>query len=317
MLRYDTLARRARAFRSLTGFDVPAFETLFADFQAALDRRRRTARTTARGTPRRRAPGAGRRHALDPRTRLLLGLVWLRAYPTYTVLGVLFDLDEGNALRNARDVTAILADLGDFPFDPPDRNSDRPKLGSVAAVMDAFPAVRLVIDTKEQRCRRPGGGFAAQKPYYSMKKKAHTLKSQLGVAPDGRIESIGAAVPGGSAHDKTVLRASGLLDRLGPGQGAMLDAAYASLRAERPEVPLVTPEPARRGHPLTEQQKVANRFIARYRVVVEHTIAQLNTYTALRQVWRGRRSGHARVVRAAAGLVNRRIAVTPLKRYAA
>lgn len=62
---------------------------------------------------------------------------------------------------------------------------------------------------------------------------------------------------------------------------------------------------------------MADRFIARYRIVVEHAIAQLNSYTVLRQVRRGGRGDHPRVVRAVAGLVNRRIDRTPLKRYAA
>lgn len=317
MLRFDTLARHPRAFRSLTGFDRAGYDALFAAYEAADTARRRASRTTARGTPRRRAAGAGRRPSLDPRTRLLLGLVWLRAYPTYTVLGTLFGLDEGNALRNARAVVAVLEALGDFPFDRPDRDPDRSPRPSVGAVMDAFPFARVVIDTKEQRCRRPGGDFAAQKPYYSMKKKAHTLKVQVVVRPTGRIEAVGPSEPGGAKHDKTLLRESGVLGRLVPGEGALMDKAYATLRAEYPDLLLVTPEPARRGHPLTEHQKVANRFVARYRIVVEHAIAQLNTFTVLRQVWRGRRADHNRVLRSVAGLVNRRIDVVPLKRYAA
>ena len=317
MLRYDALARHARAFRSLTGFDPNGFEALVAASDAAATARRRASRTTARGTPRRRAPGGGRRPSLDARSRLLLGLVWLRAYPTYAVLGVLFGLDEGNALRNAKAVVAVLEGLGDFPFDRPDRDPDRDPLGSVGEVMDAFPFARVVIDTKGQRCRRPGGEFEAQKPFYSMKKKAHTPKVQVVVRPTGRVESVGPPEPGGAKHDETLLRESGVLGRLAPGEGALMDKAYATLRGEYPDLHLVTPEPATRGHPLNEHRKVANRFIARYRIVVEHTIAQLNTFTALRQVWRGRRADHDRVVRAVAGLVNRRIDAVPLKRYAA
>jgi len=106
-----------------------------------------------------------------------------------------------------------------------------------------------------------------------MRKKAHTLKTQIAVRPDGRVESVGDAVPGGSTHDKTVLRESGLLDRLAAGEGAMMDEAYATLRDEFPDRPLITPEPAKRNHPLTDHQKVANRFVAKYRIVVEHAIA--------------------------------------------
>ena len=242
-------------------------------------------------------------------------LVWLRVYPTYTLLGYFFGLDQSNAWRNTADVLAVLETLGDFRCDRPDADPQRRPLDSPTAVRDAFPDVRLVIDTKEQRIRRPAGEFAAQKPYYSMKKKAHTLKTQLAVRPDGRIASVGASVPGGSKHDKTLLQESGLLERLAPGEGAMADKAYDSLRDEYPDVPLIVPRPARRNHPLTAHEKVANRFIARYRIVVEHVIAQLTRFTVLRQVYRGARAAHTRVVRVVAHLVNRRTQIVPLKIY--
>ena len=85
--------------------------------------------------------------------------------------------------------------------------------------MGAFPSVRLVLDTREQRVHRPGGGFAAQKPCSSMKKKAHTVKTKLGLSPDGLFESVDASVPGGAKHDKTLLRESDPLERLGPARG--------------------------------------------------------------------------------------------------
>jgi hypothetical protein len=316
MIRYQDLQGRPAVFRSLTGMDFQAFETLFEDFDAAHQAARAAAARTRRGgQPRRRVPGAGHPHALTPRDRLLMALVWLRVYPTYQLLGFFFGLHEGNAIRNVADVLAVLETLGDFPFDRPDRDPDRPRLDSVGAVLDAFPAVRLILDTKEQRVRRPTGDSTAEKPYYSMKKKAHPRKNQIAVRPDGRIESVGDSVPGGSKHDQTLAKESAVLDRLAPGEGAMADKAYDSLRGEYPTVPLVTPMPARRGHPLTEHQKVANRFIARYRIVVEHAIAQLNRYTALRQVYRGKRSGHTRVIRVVAMVVNRRIEIVPLKTY--
>jgi hypothetical protein len=296
--------------------DLAAFEALVQQFDVTDQARRASATRTRRdGQPRRRAPGAGPRPTLDPRDRLLMALFWLRVYPTYELLGFLFGLHHGNAVRNVADVLAVLESLGDFPFDRPDRDAARPALGTLEAVMDAFPMVRLVVDTKEQRTRRPEGDYAAQKPYYSMKKKAHTLKTQIAVRPDGKIESVGESVPGGSKHDKTLLLESGLLDRLPPGEAAMGDKAYHNIREKDPSAPLVTPRPAKRNHPLTEQEEVANRFIAKYRIVVEHAIAQLNRYTVLRQVYRGCRDRHTRVVRVVAGLVNRRIEVVPLKTY--
>lgn len=80
------------------------------------------------------------------------------------------------------------------------------------------------------------------------------------------------------------------------------------------------PFKAQRNHPVTEEQRAFNRVVTRYRIVVEHTMAQLNRFTVLRQVSRGRhpRHGttHSQVVRVVARLVNRRIRLCPLKTYA-
>lgn len=315
MLTYGLVARRG-GFACLTGMSRPAFDELFEAFAAA--ERERLGRLTRRGAPRRRAAGAGRPGKLDDRTRLLLALVWLRVYPTFRLLGLLFDAHEGHAHRLADDALATLDGLADFDFERPDP-ARRRRLDSLGQIMAAFPGVRLVIDTREQRVRRPGGGargtWARQKPCYSGKKRAHTLKHQVAVAPHGRIEHVGESVPGGSAHDRTLLRRSGVLGRLGPGEGAMADSAYATMRGECPG--LVTPDPARRGHPLTDAQKAANRVVAAHRVVVEHAIAQLNRHEALRQVWRGGHARHNRPVRVAAMLVNRRVGAVPLKRHVA
>jgi len=231
------------------------------------------------------------------------------------LLGFFFGLHKRNAQLNVRDALAVLDTLDDFPFDRPDR--DRQKLGSLTAVRTAFPEVRVLIDSQEQRVNRPTG-HDAQKPYYCGKKKAHTLKTQVVVDPCGRIESVGDSVPGGANHDLPLRWGSGVLEQLAEGEAAMVDKGYVGLKNYYPEVPVVIPFKARRNHPLTEAQKGYNRVVARYRIVVEHTMAQLNRFTVLRQVFRGQQRGrHSRVVRVVARLVNRRLRVKPLKSYAA
>jgi hypothetical protein len=69
---------------------------------------------------------------------------------------------------------------------------------------------------------------------------------------------------------------------------------------------------------LSDEQRAFNREVSRHRIVVEHTMAQLNRFTVLRQVFRGKRRGrHSKVTRVVAKVVNRRLAVTPLKTHAA
>jgi hypothetical protein len=315
MFAYETLTRSPGAFRSLTGMTPDEFDVLLTAFRDAQARRQRRSRTTRKGLPRQRAAGAGHPHHHDDRHRLLMALVWLRVYPTYEVLGFFFDLHKRNAQLNVRAVLATLDTIDDFPFDRPNR--DRKKLPSAAAVMAAFPEVGVLIDSKEQRVNRPTG-YDAQKPYYSGKKKAHTVKTQVVVDPCGQIEGVSDSVPGGAHHDLPLLCGSGVLEQLAPGEAAMMDKGYVGLNNYYPEVPVVIPFKASRNHPLTEEQKAYNREVARYRIVVEHTMAQLNRFTVLRQVFRGQQRGrHGLVVRVVAKLVNRRLRVKPLKTYAA
>jgi hypothetical protein len=315
MLKLHALASRPAAFVSRTGLTPAACEALYADFAPAYQRHRTEATTTRRDRqPRRRAPGSGGRYAHDLRHRLLMALVWLKIYPTYEVLGLLFGLHKRNAQLNVRDVLEVLELLDDFPFDRPDRVGRAPQ-GSLAGILADFPTVRLLSDSKEQRVYRPGGSYAAQQPFYSGKKKAPTLKTQLAVRPDGLIESLSPPVPG-SVNDVRLLRETHLLDRLGEGEAGMTDKGYEGADKDYPAGILVLPKKDRKKNPCTEADKARNRLIARYRVVVEHTIGQLNRFTVLRQVYRGSRLRHGQVSRAVAVLVNRRTRVKPLKVYA-
>lgn len=323
MVTYPNLSKCPAAFQSMTGMSIADFDALYKEFAPAHARRLAALTLTKRNKrPRRRQAGAGRRHRHDLKDRLLMTLVWLRIYTTYEVLGFFFSLNKTNVEDNLKDVLATLQSMTSFAFEHP--APERPKLRSPQALMDAFPEVRLVIDAKEQRIQRPKSRQDAtppheqQKPYYSGKKKTHTLKNEVGVRPDGHIDAVSQSVPGGANHDITLLRKTKLLDKLDPeaGEAAMTDKGYDGIQKDYPGVPIYQPYKARRGHRLSEEQKAYNRHLSRYRIVVEHALAQLNRFQVLAQVFRHARESHGQIVRVVAGLVNRRIAVRPLKIYA-
>ncbi len=147
--------------------------------------------------------------------------------------------------------------------------------------------------------------------YYSGKKKRHTRKSQIVVAPDGLIREVSDSVAG-SVADISLLRQSHTLDRLAEDEAAMVDAGYQGVCKEAPDRRLYHPYRASRGHPLTDEQKAANRVLSRYRIVVEHTLAQLKRFLVLAQIYRHARSLYNLIFYIVAGLANRRIAVCPL-----
>jgi hypothetical protein len=313
MMTYATLCLTPKIFPALTGMTRFEFDRLAEEFAAARDRSRAASTHTKRGRPRQRAAGAGPQSTLDLPTRLLMTLLWLRVYPTYEVLGWLFGLEKSNAWENVQDTLAVLETLADFGFERP--AAERAKLGTKQAVFDAFPEVKVIIDGKEQPFQRPRG-WEEQKPFYSGKKKRHTVKTQVLCTPEGRIGGVSATVPG-STHDLTMMRGDGVLDRLGEDEGAMADKAYTGASNDRPEVPLVVPTKATRGHPLTEEQKAVNRKISGCRVVIEHVMAQLNRFQVLKQVFRSAFVRHTRAIRVVAALVDRRIAAVPLRTLAA
>ena len=314
MLSYEELCRHPAAFPSLTGMTRGEFDALLGRFRQAEAQLRASSASTRGGKPRRRAPGAGHPYAHAACDRLLMALLWLRAYPTYEVLGFFFSLHKRNAQLNVRSALDVLDSLDDFPFDRP--GLGREKLRSPAAVMAAFPQVRFIIDAKEQRVNKPRGE-QAQRPYYSGKKKAHTVKTQVVVNPRGQVEAVSGSVPG-STHDLTLLVQSGVLEGLGEGASAMMDKGYCGVGKHHPSVPVVLPYKKPRKGELSGEQRAFNREVSRHRIVVEHTMAQLNRFTVLRQVFRGKqRDRHGKVVRVVAKQVNRRLAVKPLRTYAA
>ena len=101
----------------------------------------------------------------------------------------------------------------------------------------------------------------------------------------------------------------------------MLDKGYVGLQTPDPKDPdkngpphpYHLPHKARRGHPLTEEQKAFNAHLSSYRIVVEHSLAQMNQFQALAQVFRHDHDRHSGLTRIVAGLVNRRVSQRPLK----
>lgn len=320
MITYEKLAKKPQIAKSLIGMSLVELGKFYVEFERAhIERLASLTKTRGGKKKRQRSSGAGRKHKYDLRNRLLMTLFWLKAYTTYELLGFFYDLNKTNIEDNLKLILETLAQMSGFNFERP--KADRQKLSSVKEVMTAFPDVRLVIDAKEQRVERPkskkdkdGNTQNLQKPYYSGKKKAHTIKNQVAISPSGLVEHASKSVPG-STHDLTLLRQTDLLSELDDGDAAMLDKGYDGIANDHPNKKLYLPFKARRNHPLTEEQIAYNKFLATYRIVVEHTMAQLNKFQILAQKFRHQLSKHSAIFRIVCALVNRRILLRPLKKY--
>jgi hypothetical protein len=297
ILRREHLGNHPSVFRAMTGLTVEAFNRMLPALRDAFDaaRRRRLDRPG-----RQRALGGGDDFDLGVADQFLLTIVWLRHYPTQECLGYLFGVSDSTALRAIRRCLALLERAGKDTMRLPDPG--RGKRRDLPALLKGTPALAVIVDTFEQRTQRPQ---RRQRAYYSGKKKAHTLKSQVAVDEDGRIVDVGDSRPGRWA-DLKVFKRSGLVGKLIRAKvGALGDLAYVGIDGLSPKLRGATPRRKPRGKDRPAADRRYNRAFARRRIKVEHGINRLRRYQSLSQVDRHRRRLHAARVRAVAGLVNR------------
>ena len=300
---YDKLSRRPSAFRSLTGLTLQEFDGLYAELASKIET---YDESRLRARERQRDIGGGSQFKHDGRNRLLMAMIWLYIYPTYEVLGFLFDLHKSNIGRNLDGIVTVLhQELGD-EIHWPQKGQRKRKL---ADVLDEFADVIAIVDATEQPIQRPQDQ-EEQKRYYSGKKKRHTLKTQVVVTPGGELIDVSHTVPG-KQHDKKLYDDSEVGDRLDENEAMMGDSGFQGIHHQHRAV---LPHKKPKGGELTQAQKVYNRRLSQVRVVVENTIAQLKTFGVLAAVYRHARERYNDIFRVVAVLVNRRIQRRPLRR---
>ncbi len=227
-------------------------------------------------------------------------VIWLRQYPTNEVLGFLCGVSDSTASRVRTRCLPVLEQAGKDTMRMPDPGVARRK--RLPALLADTPGLAVVIDSFEQRTQRPK---RRQRAWYSGKKKAHTLKSQVAVDEEsGRIVDVSDSVPGRWADIK-LLKRSRLMKRLPSGVGGIGDLGYVGIGELHPSGRGASPRRKPRGKPRPPEDRRYNRAFSRRRIIVEHGIGRLRRFRAVAQVNRHRRPGHAMRVRAIAGLVNR------------
>jgi hypothetical protein len=151
---------------------------------------------------------------------------------------------------------------------------------------------RALVDATEQVVYR-SQDHDERKLYYSGKKKAFTLKTQLVTDGEHHIEAISVAVPG-AMHDKKLCDQVKTVERLPEGCEADADKGYQGLAeqvtwvtirnvetGEEQHVPRViikTPFKKPKGQELTDEQKTFNRQLGAIRVRVEHCIGWVKNW---------------------------------------
>jgi hypothetical protein len=306
--------RSKRQFQAFTGITIELFDELVIDFTRALKDQQNKSYQKNRDQ-RKRRPGGGRKGALPtPEIKLFFLLFYLKNYPTFDVLGGLFDLSLSNAKENIDKLLPILIRVEKTKKALPHRHLiPRMRSQLTSGKEEKILEIQHVdIDVTERRCQRPQHA-TKQKNYYSGKKKTHTLKNTI-ISDRDQVGLIAVGpTSAGHHHDYALFKKELAPDCPGlPLVDASFDLGYQGVKNDYPNfhtihIPHKKPRKSKQcpNPKLTPQQKKENRSVSRLRIGVEHVIGNLKFFQILVAQLRSHTIEMAdRVILAVAGLCN-------------
>jgi len=306
LLNYKSLSKKPHLFRSLTGLELPEFDSVctqanakYRDYEAKrLDRPNRKHKV-----------GAGYPFKLSLQDRLLMLLVYYRLYITSTLTGVLFNLDQSNAIKDIHKLEPLVKEI--LPL--PQKLHDKVKrLQSVEEIEALFPGFKAFTDATDQEIPRPKNK-QKRRTHYSGKRKRHTVKTQLTVNSRGLIIHKSRHVRG-STHDYALYKHSH--PKLPSKVRSGFDLGYLGVKDDYPDLNCVLPikkkNPGRgkvgvKAPELSEEQRAFNKELASERVVVEHTNSRVKKFLIWGAEFRNRPKRYDVMTDIVSGLINFRI----------
>ena len=269
MITVNRALKSDRLMRATTGLSASEFNQLVQSFGQELQKGRwiRYEIGVKRGD-RERKPGGGRTGNLRSfKEKLFFVLFYFKCYPTFDVLGLLFDLNRSNACRNVQKLTAVLEKTLGKKMVLPKR-----KISTLKELFEIFPNVKdLFIDGTERPIQRPKDN-EKQKENYSGKKKTHTRKNIVITDKNRRIGYL-SPPEAGKKHDYGMFKELFPPGRLFPKSITLrLDPGFTGVEKDYPEATVMMPRKKPKGKELTDKEKAQNKVISGFRVLVEHAI---------------------------------------------
>lgn len=276
MLNIERALETERLLRALTGLNRKAFDELCEVFDAVYQTQHQIERAQ-----RQRGIGGGRKARLaTAQTKLFFILFYFKCYPTFDVLGILFNLERGRANRWVHRLQPVVETALDKKMVLPER-----KLESIEQFSERFPDVQeVIIDGTERSVQRPQDA-EQQKAHYSGKKKRHTRKHITVSTRKKRVLILSQARPG-TVHDKRQLDEAGIVEFIPDAVTIEGDLGFQGLQNEFVNIRLPHKKP--RGKALTCEQQQENRELSRQRVVCEHAHAGIKRYQSVAAIYRNR-----------------------------
>lgn len=290
MLNIDRALKDDRLMKAMIGLSASEYKKLTESFgdESQNEAQNRYETGVEQGN-RERKPGGGRIGNLRSySTKLFFTLFYFKCYPTFDILGLLFDLNRSNANRNIHKFTSILEKALGREMVLPER-----KISTVEEFLEVFPDVKnLLIDATERPIQRPKDN-EKQKENYSGKKKMHTRKNIIISDKKKRIGYVGPTM-NGKMHDYRMFKEefpppSAVFPR---GIAFWMDLGFTGFEKNYPDTLVIMPKKKPKGKELNADEKAWNRIVSGFRVVVEHAIGGVKRLRVVSDKFRNRKDGY-------------------------
>lgn len=306
--------------KAFMGIESEQFWQLVTLAQAQIDGYVRQQRTRP---GRKRQIGAGRPNDLELSIRIALVLTYLRLHIPQAAVAALFGATQPDVSRELVRLGPLLEQLLPCPAIwhiqqvevacPQEANRNQTQL-----CLDDLAEKRVLVDATEQRVSRPSDS-TRRKAYYSGKKKAFTLKTQIAVDSGHYVHAVSVAVAG-AEHDKALCDRLDTLAHLPDGCEVAADKGYQGLAAqvERltvidtatgvstscPRLTVTTPVKKPKGGELSVEQQAFNRALGSIRIRVEHCLGWAKNWALLANRFRCSHTRYTSLLCIVFGLVN-------------
>lgn len=278
----ENVLKRDRLCRALTGLTPQEFRDLLSVFAVALAQA--TKEKYLADSSRKRKPGAGRKPFVKTvEEKLLFILLYHKVYPTFSVLGFIYNRDGGNVWHAYDHLAPVLESALGKKLALPKR-----QIRSVEEFFEAFPEAKEVfLDGTERPIQRPKNA-ERQTANYSGKKKRHTRKNLILSTRKRRVGYLSPTAEG-KEHDFSIVKRTRLPDHI-PKKKVRIraDSGFQGLLKEFPGHAVSIPRKKPKGRQLCKTFKEQNLRKSRIRILVEHAIGGVKRFRIVADVFRNK-----------------------------
>ena len=249
---------------------------------------------------RERGIGAGHKFDHTIKDRILMLLMYYRMYTTYDMLGMVFDLDKSNVMRNIRYLEPAVK--SSIPI-PAKKYVNSKKISNIVQLQEFFPELITITDGTEQQIPRPKNKHK-RKTHYSGKKKKYTVQNQITINLKGEIIHKSTHSPG-SHHDYKIYKLKH--PTLSKELLQFYDLGYVGVEKDFPKQTSILPYKKKIGIELSIPQKEWNKLQSKIRIKVEHVIAQIKKFRINHEVFRNKLCRYDTISEIVCGIINFKI----------